>query len=242
MSAKEPSEQKDSNLVRHLKRIRLLVTLVKNTQRGVGLVVRPTLVSRYMKTHSVHKLQIGAYICLMPGWLNTDLYPQSVSSVTLDATKTFPFPDASFDYIFSEHQLEHIDYEGALVMFKECHRILRPGGKLRIAIPSLEPLLQLFGPTKTDLQERYIPRMAGFSYPGVKDPGHCFAINAVYMNWGHRFIYDKITLRTTLETIGFTNIQFFTPGKSDDPNLSGLETRTSDTDAYETMIIQAVRA
>jgi len=45
-----------------------------------------------------------------------------------------------------------------------------------------------------------------------------------------------------LEKIGFTHVQFFTPGKSDDPNLSGLETRISDTDAYETMVIQAVRS
>jgi len=241
MSQKETA-QEDGKLISHLKRIRPLVTVVKGTQKHAGLIVRPALISRYMKTHSLRKLQIGAYVCMMPGWLNTDLYPQSLSSVTLDATKTFPLPDTSFDYVFSEHQLEHIEYEGAVTMFKECHRILRSGGKIRIAIPSLEPLLQLFGSTRTDLQERYIRRMTGFAFPEVKDVNPCFAINAVFTKWGHRFIYDKTTLGNLLKTIGFTNIQFFTPGESDDSNLSGLETRTLDTDAYETMIIQAVRS
>lgn len=231
----------DSNIVRKIKRIRPLVALIKDSQRRAGLMVRPVLVSRYIKAHSVRKLQIGAHVCVMPGWLNTDLYPQSIRSVTLDATKRFPFPDASFDYVFSEHQLEHIGYEDALVMLGECRRILRPEGKIRIALPSLDRLLQLVGPTRTDLQERYIRHVANINYPGAQSPNPCFAINSTFMNWGHRFIWDQATLSETLESKGFARIQFFTPGQSDDPNLSGIETRTSEMDMYETMVAQAVR-
>jgi predicted SAM-dependent methyltransferase len=218
-----------------------LVALIKDSQRRAGLMVRPVLVSRYMKAHSVRKLQVGAHVCVMPGWLNTDLYPQSIRSVTLDATKRFPFPDASFDYVFSEHQLEHIGYEDALVMLSECRRILRPGAKIRIALPSLDRMLQLFGPTRTDLQDRYIRYVANSCYPGAQNPNPCFAMNAAFMNWGHRFIWDQATLSTTLETKGFAHIQFFTPGQSDDSNLTGIETRTSEMDMYETMVAQAVR-
>lgn len=231
----------DSNIVRKIKRFRPLVALIKDSQRRAGLMVRPILVSRYMKAHSVRKLQIGAHVCVMPGWLNTDLYPQSIRSVTLDATKKFPFPDASFDYVFSEHQLEHIGYEDALVMLSECRRILRPGGKIRIALPSLDQMLQLFGPTRTDLQDRYIRYVANSCYPGAQNPNPCFAMNAAFMNWGHRFIWDQATLSATLKTKGFAHVQFFTPGQSDDPNLSGIETRTSEMDMYETMVAQAIR-
>ena len=231
----------DSNIVRKIKRFRPLVALIKDSQRRAGLMVRPVLVSRYLKAHSVRKLQIGAHVCVMPGWLNTDLYPQSIRSVTLDATKTFPFPDVSFDYVFSEHQLEHIGYEDALVMLSECRRILRPGGKIRIALPSLDRLLELFGPARTDLQDRYIRYVTKACYPNVQDPNPCFAMNAAFMNWGHRYIWDQATLSKTLETEGFSPVQFFTPGQSDDPNLSGIETRTSEMDMYETMVAQAVR-
>jgi predicted SAM-dependent methyltransferase len=232
----------DSTIVRHIKRFRPLVAIIKDTQRRAGLIVRPVLVSRYMKSHSVRKLQIGANVCVMQGWLNTDLYPQSIRSVTLDATKRFPFSNASFDYVFSEHQLEHISYEDALIMLSECHRILRPGGKIRIALPSLDRILQLFGATKTDLQDRYLREAANRCYPVVHDPNPCFAINAAFMNWGHRFIYDQATLHSTLEKMGFTQIKFVAPGESDDPNLSGLETRISEADVYETMVVQAVRS
>ena len=231
----------DSSIVRSVKRFRPLVALIKDSQRRAGLMLRPILVSRYMKAHSVRKLQIGAHVCVMPGWLNTDLYPQSIRSVTLDATKTFPFSETSFDYVFSEHQMEHIGYEDALVMLSECRRILRPGGKIRIAIPSLDQMVQLFGPSRIALQDQYIRHVASLCYPGAQNPSPCFAMNAAFMNWGHRFLWDQATLRNTLETKGFAHVRFFAPGQSDDPNLTGIETRTSEMDRYETMVAQAVR-
>ena len=62
------------------------------------------------------------------GWLNTDLCPKVAGCVTLDATKPFPLASASFDYVFSEHQMEHIHYSDAVRMLRECHRVLRPVG------------------------------------------------------------------------------------------------------------------
>lgn len=225
-----------------MKRFRPMATVAKNTIRCLSLPIRPILVSRYLKTHPVRKLQIGAHICVMPGWLNTDLYPLSISAVALDATKTFPLPDASFDYVFSEHQMEHIAYSEALGMLKQCRRILRPGGKIRLAVPSLDRLVELLRPARTDLQDRYIRYSTNFWWPSVQNPGPCFAFNSSFMNWGHKFLYDETTLRNTLETTGFTGIQFFAPGVSDDPNLTGIETRISEMDVYETTVVQAVRA
>lgn len=229
-------------VVRQMKRFRPMVTVAKNTIRCLSLPIRPILLSRYLKTHPVRKLQIGAHICVMPGWLNTDLYPLSISAVALDATKTFPLPDASFDYVFSEHQMEHIAYSEALGMLKECRRILRPGGKIRLAVPSLDRLVELVRPARTDLQDRYIRYSTNFWWPSVQNPGPCFAFNSSFMNWGHKFLYDETTLRNTLETTGFTGIQFFAPGVSDDPNLTSIETRISEMDVYETTVVQAVRA
>jgi predicted SAM-dependent methyltransferase len=198
-----------------------------------------------MKTHPIRKLQIGAHVCVLPGWLNSDLCPLSINSIALDATKTFPLPTGSFDYVFSEHQLEHIAYEQGVAMLGECRRILRPGGKIRLALPSLDRMVELFQPSRTDLQDKYIRFTTNLSWPtvpAVEEPVPCFAINSTFMKWGHRFIYDRATLRKTLETAGFERVQFFTPGESDDPNLTGIETRTKDVDLYETMVAQAVRS
>ena len=229
----------NNSLVRQMKRFRPMVTVAKNTIRCLSLPIRPVLVSRYLKTHPVRKLQIGAHVCALPGWLNTDLHPLSISDVALDATKTFPLPDASFDYVFSEHQLEHIAYSEALGMLRECRRILRPGGKIRLAVPSLDRLVELVRPARTELQDRYIRRSTDFWWPSVQNPGPCFAFNSSFMNWGHKFLYDQTTLRNTLETTGFSGIQFFAPSVSDDPNLTGIETRVSEMDVYETIVAQA---
>jgi predicted SAM-dependent methyltransferase len=227
-------------LVRQMKRFRPVVRAAKSTMRCLSLSIRPILVSRYLKTHEVRKLQIGAHVCVLPGWLNTDLYPLSINAVALDATKTFPLPDSSFDYVFSEHQLEHIDYGGAQNMLKECRRILRPGGKIRLAVPSLDRLVELIQATRTEVQDRYIRYSTDFWWPSVQNPGPCFAFNSAFMNWGHKFLYDQATLRNALETSGFTRTQFFAPGVSDDPNLSGIEVRVSEMDVYETLVVQAV--
>jgi predicted SAM-dependent methyltransferase len=229
-------------LVRQIKRFPPVVRAAKSTIRCLSLPIRPILVSRYLKTHAVRKLQIGAHVCVLPGWLNTDLYPLSISAVALDATKTFPLPDSSFDYVFSEHQLEHIDYSGALNMLKECRRILRPGGKIRLAVPSLDRLIELIQTRRTEVQDRYIRYSTDFWWPSVQNPGPCFAFNSAFMNWGHKFLYDQATLRNALETTGFTRTQFFAPGVSDDPNLTGIEVRVSEMDVYETLVVQAVCA
>jgi predicted SAM-dependent methyltransferase len=162
--------------------------------------------------------------------------------MTLNATRRFPFPDGSFDYAFSEHQMEHIGYQAARFMLRECYRILRSGGKIRIAVPSVDQLVQLYQPKRTDLQEHYIKQVTLTCYPEAEIGNPCFALNASFLNWGHKFLYDRATLTSELEKAGFRRVQFFLPGESDDSNLKGLETRTSETDVYETMVAQAARS
>jgi len=232
---------RSSRALAWLKRLRPLVLLVRACLHYGGLLLRPYLVSWYFRHNAVRKLQIGSDIWLLPGWLNTDLYPRAFGCVTLNATKHFPFRSGSFDYIFSEHQLEHIGYNDAVNMLRESHRVLRPGGKLRIALPRLDSLVALFTPSQTDLQQKYIAVRTGECYPAAAHPNPCFAMNAAFMNWGHRFLYDEQTLKGLLQEIGYTCIHVFAPGQSDDPNFAGIEMRTSETDLYETMVIQAVR-
>lgn len=231
----------DTRAVRFLKKLPPLVAFLKDCQRYAGLAARPYFVSRYLKTNCVRKLQIGSNIRVPPGWLNTDLYPASLRSVTLDATRRFPFAGGSFDYVYSEHQIEHIGYEDALTMLRECHRILRPGGQIRIAWPAADPLLELFRTSRTELQDRYIHFKTKLCYPSARQPSPCFALNAAFMNWGHRFLYDNETMCGVLQNAGFTKVRFFSPGETDDPNFAGMESRTSEIDRYETSVAQATR-
>ena len=56
---------------------------------------------RYLRDEGVKKLQIGCGYNVIEGWLNTDLIYKRNKVAYLDAGRPFPFPDNSFDYIYS---------------------------------------------------------------------------------------------------------------------------------------------
>src|SRR5262249_30651163 len=115
-----------------------LRTAARRSRRG-------SLIRRYLAQNEQRKLQLGAAENVLPGWLNTDLHGYGRADVVyLDVRKTFPLPDASFDFVYSEHMIEHLTYAEGQHCLRESLRVLRPGGTLRIATPSLERLAALY--------------------------------------------------------------------------------------------------
>ena len=114
------------------------------------------IIERYFSSHKTRKLHIGCGGHLLDGWLNADLFPRSAMVLHLDATEPFPFGDEEFDYVFSEHMIEHISYAQGLHMLSECYRILRKNRKIRISTPNLAFLIDLYKERKSDLQNEYI--------------------------------------------------------------------------------------
>jgi len=53
----------------------------------------------------------------------------------VNLTKGLPFKDHSVDFIYAGELWEHLPHEDALKLAKECHRVLAPGGVLRICVP-----------------------------------------------------------------------------------------------------------
>src|SRR5688572_12758284 len=64
--------------------------------------LREITIRTYLKNHAVKKLQIGTGTNYLEGWLNTDRMPYSKRIAYLDVSRTFPFPDRTFDYVFTE--------------------------------------------------------------------------------------------------------------------------------------------
>lgn len=204
------------------------------------------LVARYLARETTRKLQLGAGLNPLPGWLCTDITPKRPGIAFLDATRPFPFPDQSFDYISSEHMIEHLSYADGQRMLRECHRVLKPGGKIRVATPDLQVLLALNSAQPTPLAERYMRWITERFLPG--QPVHpVFVINNAFRNWGHQFLYDAETLQAALAQAGFVHMTRHSPGQSDDPALRGLEAHgdhigDNELNAFETMVFEASRA
>jgi SAM-dependent methyltransferase len=207
---------------------------------------RDARIDSYLRAHEVRKLQLGTGSNPRDGWLNTDVadYRRRNEVVYLDAREPFPLPDGSFDLAFSEHMIEHLTYAEGRRCLSECHRVLRSGGRIRVATPSLDRLVLLYGDELTDLQRRYL-RWSIDTFVREADaylPG--FVLNNMFWNFAHRFVYDEATLRHALDTVGFVDVEVWPVGVSGDPRLAGLERHmrsVAEFNALETMVLEARR-
>lgn len=201
------------------------------------------MAAEYLRGSGAKKLQIGGGSRRLPGWLNSDLYP-SRGVLELDATRPLPFPDAAFDFVYSEHMIEHIRFEDGLRMLKEVHRVLKPGGAARIATPDLEFLAALCAPYLTPLQRGYVVWSAREFVPEAPEPRPAFVVNNFVRAWGHQFIYDAESLELALRSAGFARVARRRIMESDFEELCGLENVDRLPPGYvelETLVCEAVR-
>jgi len=179
------------------------------------------LIDRYLAAHPVARLQIGSGLNDLPDWLNTDFNP-SGSQIFLDATRPFPLPDNSFDTVYSEHMIEHVPWHGGRAMLRECYRVLKPGGTIRIVTPDLAFLVRLLhDPTAPQHAEyiRYSMKQYGIDGP---EGSAAHVVNHFVRAWGHQFIYDEATLRGLMQECGLTAITAYALDTSGQPALAGL--------------------
>jgi predicted SAM-dependent methyltransferase len=239
-----------SNAKQYLKRSQFALGLVR-TSRGLSadlrtiawVAKRNSKITEYLRKQRVRKLQVGTSNNVLEGWLNTDIHPNHPDVIYMDATRRFPFYDNEFDYIIGEHMIEHVDYDAAQTMLRECFRVLRPGGKVRFATPDLRVLLSLHVPEKSEAQKIYIDWSSERFLPGVQQHKDVFVINNFFRAWGHSFLYDSETLAYALRASGFAAIKSYGPGLSDDPNLMDLESHGKEIqdesiNQFETIVVE----
>jgi predicted SAM-dependent methyltransferase len=163
------------------------------------------LISRYLDDNHVRGLHIGCGGNHLDRWLNTELCPRG-DEIFLDATRRFPLPDASFDYIYSEHMIEHIPYASAVDMLRECHRVLRSGGLIRLVTPDMAFLRTLLEPPYSPQVSEYI-EYSRREHKVDGPPGSGLHVFNHFMRaWGHQFIYDQPTLSALLADTGFHDV------------------------------------
>lgn len=204
------------------------------------------IIRDYQSNHSSWKLHIGAGDNLLEGWLNTNYNSRSPRAIHLDATRPFPFPDNSFDYVFSEHMIEHISYTQGQVMLAECKRILKPGGRIRTSTPDFQYLLDLYLREHTEVQAAYTQFIS--NYMNEREPGSAPNLSPIYVfnnnvrDWGHQFIYDEAALKEAHARIGFQSVIRCAINESPDPELQNREHEQRNPEGFvklETITVEA---
>lgn len=140
-------------------------------------------------------VHLGCGASPKPGWLNVDLLGADVD-LWWDVTRRLPFADGQVDAVFHEHLLEHLSLEQGLALTRECRRVLKEEGTLRIVVPDCQGYLASYAEDGAFLEE---------ARPGR--PTRLLAASEVFFRHGHRSAYDFETLALVCREAGFAVVE-----------------------------------
>lgn len=229
-----------------LRKSDIIVNFYNEYRKIKSYLRRKSTIQQYLRNHSVRKLQIGSGFNHIPSWLVTDITTNSDYIEYLDATKPFPIPEGTFDYIFSEHMIEHISWQKGQLMLRECRRVLKPGGIIRIATPDLAVLIGLYQANRDAQANRYIEWVTDRFLQDIEEYKAPFVINNAFRNWGHQFLYDGEVLKMAMSQAGFVDIVPCVLGVSAHVDLQNIEMHgaalgEAEIIEYETMVFEGAR-
>ncbi len=151
-------------------------------------------------------LNFGCGTNHLKGWQNYD--------AEVDITRPLPFVSACADFILAEHVVEHVTYDEALAFFRECRRVLKPAGVVRIAVPSVEQIMKQGTQAYFDFVYRWAP-------PGENTRRG--AMHAILFAHGHKAPWTASLLAVSLYLAGFEDVRPRDPGLSDHFELRAAE-------------------
>lgn len=184
-----------------------------------GHMVRRRVLSAYLAGTEQPRLHIGAGPKRLDGWLNCDVV---AGDVYLDLGRPLPLPDATLAYIFGEHVVGSLSQASGVALLGEAHRVLRPGGILRLTTPDLAKLIALYrDESPVVAREEYVRFLAQEIGKPVGRPAQM--LNDLLRLWGIRYTYDEDDLFAKLHDAGFADVRRVDPGESRHSALRGVE-------------------
>jgi SAM-dependent methyltransferase len=141
---------------------------------------------------SIRTLDVGCGIRKYPGAVGIDLNPASAADVLCDLDRfPYPFADRTFDRLRAIHVIEHLT--DVIRTMEEFHRLVRPGGRIRIETPHYTDYSSFCDPT-----HKHHLNSFSFRYFGDKHGGFGYYTEAKF-----REISVRVTLLAFWKWLGF---------------------------------------
>jgi predicted SAM-dependent methyltransferase len=172
------------------------------------------------------RLNLGCGPNALEGWTNIDSVAHPGVDHVADLREGLPFDEVAF--IYAEHFIEHLRYDDALSLMRECRRVLRDDGVLRLSTPNLDWVVASHYRRAFEKEEH---ELLG-----------CFWMNLAFHGWGHQFLWNFATLKATLLDAGFADVIRVQYGESTHPELRAIEQHEKSDDFEELSHILIVEA
>jgi len=160
---------------------------------------------------SLPYVNVGCGRNIRPGFINVDYEWHPEIHLCWDIRRRLPLPDASAEGIFTEHCLEHVTYDECLEVLRDFHRVLKPGGVLRVIVPDAGLYLDLYQRSRRGepVDFPYVERSGVVDLQ--RDSRYGFtpmmAVNRIFRGYGHVFAYDHDTMGNLMVAAGFRTIE-----------------------------------
>ena len=155
------------------------------------LTIKPTLDDRPISSEL--KLHLGCGSKYIPGFIHIDANPYPHVDHCQGIASLSNFNDATVSLIYACHVLEHFSRWEYINVLKEWHRVLMPGGVLRLAVPDFAACAKIY--YEQGLQSG-LTGLVGLVVGGQRDK-YDF----------HGMIFDETLLSSSLLEAGFKSVR-----------------------------------
>jgi predicted SAM-dependent methyltransferase len=151
--------------------------------------------------------------------MNYIRFCQKNNIVWADVTKRIPLPNSSTAVLYSSHMFEHLDREDAVLFLSEAMRVLAPEGIIRLAVPDIQSLIQLYA---KKLDADWFVASTQMSVPRPRSSLQKLR-NLVVGPRHHLWMYDGNSLCKLLTSAGFLSAKTLAPGETRIANSDPLD-------------------